>query len=66
MLARLPHLAAVLIAGLTLSVAAPAHATPVCTSTPSGTTCVDPTGSCLIAIYPRFGPASCLRNPIQP
>ncbi len=41
-----------------------ASAAPICTSTPSGTTCVDPTGSCLIANYPDHGPATCLRNPI--
>lgn len=43
-----------------------AHAAPVCTPTPSGTTCVDPTGSCLVTFYPRFGPALCLVNPIDP
>ncbi len=41
-----------------------AGAAPICTSTAFGTTCVDPTGSCLVANYPNHGPATCLRNPI--
>ena len=52
------------ILGAALTV--PAAAAPVCATTPSGTTCVDPTGTCLVAFYPRLGPATCLRNPIQP
>jgi len=42
----------------------PAQAQPVCGSTPWGTTCADPTGTCLVANYPKVGPATCLRNPI--
>jgi hypothetical protein len=41
-----------------------ASAAPVCAPTPSGTTCVDPAGNCLVTFYPKFGPAMCLRNPI--
>lgn len=54
------------VATLGAGLAPPAAAAPICTSTPSGTTCVDPTGACLVAFYPRVGPASCLRNPIGP
>ena len=56
----------VVLAVAVVIVTLPTHAgaTPICTSTPSGTTCVDPTGSCLIANYPNHGPATCLRNPI--
>jgi hypothetical protein len=41
-----------------------ASAAPVCATTPTGTNCVDPTGTCLITFYPNHGPALCLKNPI--
>ena len=54
----------VAVSFVTLVAPARADAAPICASTPSGTTCVDPAGSCLIANYPNHGPAVCLRNPI--
>lgn len=48
----------------TVALPTQAAAAPICASLPSATTCVDPTGSCLVANYPDHGPATCLWNPI--
>ena len=63
-LERLGLASAVAASFVTVVLPTRAAAAPICISTPSATTCVDPTGSCLVANYPNQGPAICLRNPI--